>query len=64
MSKASSLAVSVGLICAGVALGPTFAAAAASPPDFAPNGSVSWIRIGQGGFKAHRRTSRISELRN
>jgi hypothetical protein len=39
-----------GLLCAGVALWPVVGAAMAAPPDFSPNGSVSWISI-RGGFK-------------
>src|SRR5262249_5898570 len=42
---AASVGVSLGVLCAGTALG----APSASAPNFSPNPSVSWV--GQGGFK-------------
>jgi hypothetical protein len=47
MTAVAPLCLALGLACAAV---PALAATA-SPPDFAPNGSVSWIRIGEATFK-------------
>ena len=49
MSKLTPIFITVSLFCSGTTLGPAFCASA--PPDFAPSGSVSWIRIGEAVFK-------------
>jgi hypothetical protein len=49
MSKLTPIFITVSLFCAGATLGPAFCASAR--PDFAPSGSVSWIRIGEAVFK-------------
>jgi hypothetical protein len=51
MSKLAAICVTAGVLCAGAADAASRGPVLWSPPDFAPNGSVSWIRIGGAEFK-------------